>query len=233
MTSGTWSYPRRVLLLALDTSTPAVTAGVVSLPRDSRDPEVLATRVTVDSRAHGELLTPHLTDALRQAGRAFGELDAIVCGVGPGPFTGLRAGMVTAAALAHSLDIPVYPVCSLDAIAAEAAGGDPLVVVTDARRREVYWARYGPTGERLEGPLVGPPAGMVPDGEIRVAGHGAQLYAEALGRTPLEPFYPTVRGLVLAAAAAVRQREEPAPLTPLYLRRPDAKLPGERKRVRT
>lgn len=220
----------------MDTSTPAVTAGVVSLAAESDasgDPAVLATRVTVDSRAHGELLTPHLTDALRQAGRTFSELDAIVCGVGPGPFTGLRAGMVTAAALSHSLDIPAYPVCSLDAIAAEATDGDPLLVVTDARRREVYWARYAPTGERLEGPRVGPPAEVVAEGVSRAAGHGVLLYAETLGRTPVEPLYPTPRGLVLAAATAIRAGEEPAPLTPLYLRRPDAQVPGERKRVRT
>ncbi|MGH3449717.1 MAG: tRNA (adenosine(37)-N6)-threonylcarbamoyltransferase complex dimerization subunit type 1 TsaB, partial [Haloechinothrix sp.] len=201
-----------VLLLALDTSTPAVTAGVLSLPRGSGDVEVLASRVTVDSRAHGELLTPHLTDALRQLGLSVRSLDAIVCGVGPGPFTGLRVGMVTAAALSHSLDVPAYPVCSLDAVAAEAEGGEPLLVVSDARRREVYWARYDATGVRGEGPKVSPPSEVVPGDARRAAGHGARLYAEVIGLEPIEPLYPTPRGLVLVAAADIAAGNEPAPL---------------------
>lgn len=220
-----------MLILALDTSTPAVTAGVVHL---DGEPEVRSVKVTVDPRAHGELLTPHLIDAVEHAGTTLAALDAIVCGVGPGPFTGLRAGMVTAAALAHALNTPAYPVCSLDAIAAEVPTGEPLLVVTDARRREVYWAHYDAAGVRTEGPAVVAPGDLEPHGAVRAAGHGALLYVEQFGAhgvRAVEPLYPTPRGLVLAAASALATGERPAPLTPLYLRRPDATPPGERKRV--
>lgn len=220
-----------MLVLALDTSTPAVTAGVVSLPQDSGDAEVLACRVTVDARAHGELLTPHLTAAVAEAGHTLAEFDAIVCGTGPGPFTGLRAGMVTSAALGHALDVPVYPVCSLDAIAAEAVAGSPILVLTDARRREVFGARYDAAGHRVDGPWVLPPADVDVSGVHRIAGQGAELYADRFGELAIAPLYPTPRGLVLAAAPALRAGEEPGTLTPLYLRKPDAKVPGERKRV--
>ena len=85
-------------------------------------------------------------------------MDAVVCGTGPGPFTGLRVGMVTAAALGHALGGRCYRVCTLDAIAADAPCTEPLLVVTDARRREVYWAAYDPTGDALDGPTCSPPA---------------------------------------------------------------------------
>lgn len=229
-----------MLVLALDTSTPAVTAGIVDLhvPADGGEPtcRTLAQRVTVNPRAHGELLTPHLLSATQAAGMSLGELDAVVCGAGPGPFTGLRAGLVTAAALGQALVIPVHAVCSLDAIAAEATGegeaeaGD-LLVVTDARRREVYWAVYDAAARRRSGPAVGAPAGVDRGAAVRVAGHGAEVYPEEFELPVVEPLYPTPRGLVLAAVAALLGDAEPEPLTPLYLRRPDAQEPGERKRV--
>ncbi|MCG8916625.1 tRNA (adenosine(37)-N6)-threonylcarbamoyltransferase complex dimerization subunit type 1 TsaB [Actinokineospora sp. PR83] len=218
-----------MLVLAVDTSTPAVTAGVLDLPADG-PPTLLAERVTVDAKAHGELLSPHVRDALAAAGKALAEVDAVVCGTGPGPFTGLRAGMVTAAALGHALDRPVHPVCSLDAIAAEATG-DPLLVVTDARRREVYWAAYGPGGTRTAGPDVVAPAelaGRLAElGVTRVA--GARVFD--FGLPVVGPEHPTPVGLVTAAAAVLRAGAEPGDLTPLYLRRPDAVEPGARKRV--
>ncbi|HEX7662561.1 MAG TPA: tRNA (adenosine(37)-N6)-threonylcarbamoyltransferase complex dimerization subunit type 1 TsaB [Pseudonocardiaceae bacterium] len=224
-----------MLVLALDTATPAVTAGVVRL-----DDAVttLAQRVTVDARAHGELLVPHIQDVLADAGLALSALDAIVCGAGPGPFTGLRVGMVTAAALGHARDIPVYPVVTLDAIAADAIAADavaetdadagPLLVATDARRREVYWARYlgGPDGRRTDGPHVEKPAALAEKlpglGVRRVAGQGGVMYAEVLGLPVVRPEFPSPAGLVTAGAEALRAGEPPAPLTPLYLRRPDA-----------
>ena len=180
---------------------------------------VLAERVTQDARAHGELLTPHILDAVGRAGVTLRDVAAVVCGVGPGPFTGLRAGIVTAAALAHSLDVPAYPVCSLDAIAAdavtEADSPGPFLVVTDARRREVYWASYDAAGRRTHGPDVAKPADL--DSTVRHVAHA----------------HPSPGGLVRVAASAVLDGETPSPLTPLYLRRPDAAVPGERKRVTT
>jgi len=186
------------MILAIDTATPAVTAGVVR--RDDANVEVLAERVTVDARAHAEQLTPNAVAVLADAGLTVCDLDAIVVGCGPGPFTGLRVGMATAAAYGHALDLPVYGVCSLDAIGVDTTGD--VLVVTDARRREVYWARYL-DGVRMDGPAVNAPAGVP----------GA---TEALARPPV---YPTAAGLV----RAVDWRTEPVALVPLYLRRPDAK----------
>jgi tRNA threonylcarbamoyl adenosine modification protein YeaZ len=185
------------MILAIDTSTPAVTAGVAKLD----GMEVLAERVTVDARAHAEQLTPNVLGALADAGLTVDDLGVVVVGCGPGPFTGLRVGMATAAAYGHALGIPVHGVCSLDAIGINTAG--EALVVTDARRREVYWARYR-DGVRVDGPAVNAPADVP----------GA---AEAL---ELPPVYPRVAGLVHAVADWTA---EPAPLVPLYLRRPDAK----------
>ena len=185
------------LILAIDTATPAVTAGVVRL--DSV--EVLAERVTVDARAHAEQLTPNVLGALADAGVTVNDLGAVVVGCGPGPFTGLRVGMATAAAFGHALGIPVHGVCSLDAIGVDTSGD--ALVATDARRREVYWARYR-DGVRVEGPAVNAPAD-VPGADDALA---------------LPPVYPGVAGLVRAVADWTAA---PAPLIPLYLRRPDAK----------
>ncbi|HVV14238.1 tRNA (adenosine(37)-N6)-threonylcarbamoyltransferase complex dimerization subunit type 1 TsaB [Amycolatopsis sp.] len=215
-----------MLVLAIDTSTPAVTAGVANLER--ADVTVLAERITVNPRAHGELITPHVIEAVETAGRQLSDLDAIVCGVGPGPFTGLRAGMATAGALGHALGISVYPVSGHDAIAAEALPGEPFLVVTDARRREVYWASYDANGKRIEGPEVCAPAGL---GLTVAAGDGARQYADKLGVRVVEPYYPATAGLVTAAKRELVAGMPPAPLTPLYLRRPDAVEPGARKRV--
>jgi tRNA threonylcarbamoyl adenosine modification protein YeaZ len=221
-----------VLLLVLDTSTPAVTAGVVRV--DGGVATVLAGRVTVDARAHGELLTPHLNAAAAEAGVRLSQIDLIVCGTGPGPFTGLRVGMVTAAALGHGLDRPVVGVCSLDAIAADVPDdGAPFLVVTDARRREVYWAAYESGGRRVAGPEVCAPA-LLGDqvaelGVRRAAGQGAALYADVLGLPAVEPAFPTPAGLAAAAIAA--NTEAPEPFVPRYLRRPDAVLPGAPKKV--
>lgn len=143
------------LVLAIDTATPAVTAGVVRLDGFV----TMAQRVTVDARAHAERLTPNVLAALADTALSMSELDAVVVGCGPGPFTGLRVGMATAAAYGHALQIPVYGVCSLDAIGGQTSGD--TLVVTDARRREVYWARYR-DGVRTAGPAVNAPADVDP-----------------------------------------------------------------------
>jgi tRNA threonylcarbamoyl adenosine modification protein YeaZ len=218
-----------VLVLAIDTSTPAVTAGVVALDGDRV--ETRGDRVTVDPRAHGELITPHALASAEAAGVTLKDLDAIVVGVGPGPFTGLRAGMATAAAFGHALGLPVYPVCGLDAIAADVVpGGKPFLVLTDARRREVYWAAYDASGARTHGPDVQRPADLETDVKA-AAGDGAILYGAVLDVQPIEPRFPSPAGLVKAARSALLAKETPAPLTPLYLRRPDAVEPVAPKRV--
>lgn len=200
-------------ILAIDTASPAVTAGVVRLGDDG-PLDVLAERVTVDARAHAERLTPNVLAALADAGLTVVDLDAVVVGCGPGPFTGLRVGMATAAAYAHALNIPVRGVCSLDAIGVDTGGC--VLVVTDARRREVYWARYR-DGIRIDGPAVNAPADVPADAGA-VAGSPAHAMFFDLPRQAA--VYPTAAGLV---RAVTDWSADPAPIVPLYLRRPDAK----------
>src|SRR3954447_19614410 len=128
-------YRWSVLVIVVDTATPAVTAALAELRRATG--EILAPRVSVDARAHGELLAPGLRGVLREADVKPAELAAVVAGVGPGPFTGLRVGLVSAAALGHSLAVATYGVCSLDAIGWRQPG--TVLAVTDARRKELYW----------------------------------------------------------------------------------------------
>jgi tRNA threonylcarbamoyl adenosine modification protein YeaZ len=223
-----------VLVLVLDTATPAVTAAVAGVGADRID--LLAERRTVDARAHGELLAPQLEAVLRAAGARPRELRAVVAGVGPGPFTGLRVGLVTAAALGHALDIPTYGVCSLDAIgAATADEKGPVLVATDARRHEVYWGFYA-GGERIAGPAVDRPDEVAVRaaraGVRRGYGDGVHRYPEVLGvELVAEPRYPPPAALAGLAADRVRAAVPGEPLTPLYLRRPDAVAPAERKAV--
>jgi tRNA threonylcarbamoyl adenosine modification protein YeaZ len=205
------------VILAIDTATPAVTAGIVKLDGI----EVLAERVTVDARAHAEQLTPNVLAALTAAGLTVADLHPVVVGCGPGPFTGLRVGMATAAAYGHALSIPVHGVCSLDAIGIESAATmSEVLVVTDARRREVYWARYR-DGVRVDGPAVDAPADVPADAD---AVAGSPEHAALFDLPRLAAVYPTAAGLVRAVADWTA---EPAPLIPLYLRRPDAKPRSE------
>lgn len=205
-------------ILAIDTSTPAVVTGVLRRGDDGRI-TVLAERVAVDAHAHAELLTPNVIAAVDDAGLTMAELDAVVVGCGPGPFTGLRVGMATAAAYGHALGLPVYGACSLDAIGSQTRGD--VLVVTDARRREVYWARYR-DGIRLAGPDVAAASDVPIDGVPQVAGSPAHCALFDLPR--IGPDRPSPTGL----AASVDWDRPPGPLVPLYLRRPDAKTLAER-----
>jgi tRNA threonylcarbamoyl adenosine modification protein YeaZ len=215
-----------VFVLAIDTSSPAVTAGVVAV---GDAVTLAAVRAPVSPRGHGELLTPSISACLADAGLSAADVTAIVAGLGPGPYTGLRVGLVTAAALAQALDVPTYGVCSLDAIGAACAAEPRLLVATDARRREVYWARYE-SGRRTAGPHVDRPADVPLDGVAAVAGAAAELYPwPGLTRRPV--FHPEPHWLVGLAAERIRSGAESEPLAPLYLRRPDAVVPGAPKTV--
>jgi tRNA threonylcarbamoyl adenosine modification protein YeaZ len=213
-----------VLLLALDTATSAVTVAL----HDGN--AVVAEESAVDRRRHGELLAVFIDKALRSIGAGRGDLSAVAVGTGPGPYTGLRAGLVTARVLASALGIRIDGVCSLDVIAAaaraEAAG--EFLVATDARRREVYWARYSAAGQRLCGPQVSRPADVPPG--LAVAGEGALIYPDLSDR-PLNPAFPSAAELAAIAAGRLARGEPPQPAVPLYLRRPDAREPGKPKRV--
>jgi tRNA threonylcarbamoyl adenosine modification protein YeaZ len=206
-----------MIVLALDTATPAVTAGIVEVDDLIT---TLAERTIVDARAHAERLTPNVVAALADSGKTMADLAAVVVGCGPGPFTGLRVGMATAAAYGQALGIPVHGVCTLDAIGGATHG--EVLVVTDARRREVYWARYR-DGVRVAGPEVNSPAEVIADGAQAVAGSPA--LAATFGLPVIGPEYPTATEL---AAAVSDWAAAPEPLVPLYLRRPDARTLAER-----
>ncbi|OMC34216.1 tRNA N6-adenosine(37)-N6-threonylcarbamoyltransferase complex dimerization subunit TsaB [Mycolicibacterium fortuitum] len=203
-------------VLTIDTATPAVSAGVVRRGEDGVV-HTLAERVTVDARAHAEQLTPNVLGAVSDAGITVGDVDAVVVGCGPGPFTGLRVGMASAAAFGHALGVPVHGVCSLDGIGIHTDGD--VLVVTDARRREVYWAHYR-DGVRVDGPAVNAPADVAAVLQTSVtAVAGSPEHAALFALPRLEVVYPTPAGLV----RAVTDWGDPQPLVPLYLRRPDAK----------
>ena len=225
-----------MLVLGLDTSTPALSVAVVELERDA-DGEPRWGRQAdwqvVDDRAHGELLAVGVRAALAELGAAPRDLDAVAVGLGPGPFTGLRVGVVTAAALADALGVPAYGCCSLDAV--DPWGDGERLVVTDARRKEVYWAEYGPDDERIAGPSVLRPAQLARAlADIgwtgRVLGDGALRAPEHFAAYDVAPAprYPSGEGVVLLAARRALTGAPGEPLPPLYLRRPDATPPVPR-----
>jgi tRNA threonylcarbamoyl adenosine modification protein YeaZ len=209
-----------VLVLALDTATPTLVAGVARWSRDGA--EVLAEETRPSGTRHAELLAPAVRAALSAAGVTTADLDAVVVGLGPGPFTGLRVGVVTAAALADARGLPVIGVCSLDAV-----GSGARTVVTDARRKEIYWATYGADGERLSGPSVDKPADVtLPEPVVG----DPEFAAVRLGR-PVVPAQVTTAGLLRAAAPQLADPSSAGPLLPMYLRRPDATPPTVLKTV--
>jgi tRNA threonylcarbamoyl adenosine modification protein YeaZ len=215
-----------VLVLALDTSSPAVSAALVRVSADGQ--EVLGEHVVVDARRHGELLALGVQAVL--GGRPARDVGAVVVGLGPGPFTGLRVGLVTAATTGDALGVPAYGVCSLDAV-----GEGDRVVVTDARRKEVYWARYS-GGARVEGPAVERPAELgarLSGSGVRLVGAGAVLHRDAFEGVVVDDsaVHPSGPALVRLAAERVLAGAPTEALTPLYLRRPDAVEPGATKRV--
>ena len=219
-------YAEPVLLLAIDTATSAITAALHD------GDAVLAESNTLDARRHGEYLAPGIAHVLAQAGRSPAEISAVVVGTGPGPFTGLRIGLVTARTFAFACGIPVFGVCSLDVLAHQAwledaaELGQSCVVATDARRKEVYWARYDITVggvERRGEPAVAKAETIA--NEVRrlpVIGRGGVLYADWFGRRvgPLDVSAGALAGL---AARRLAAGEELVAAEPMYLRRPDAR----------
>jgi tRNA threonylcarbamoyladenosine biosynthesis protein TsaB len=196
------------LVLALDTST-VVNVGL------ARGDEVLATATVADQMAHAEQLMPLVSECVDAAGIGMADLDQLIVGLGPGPFTGLRVGVVTARVLSYALGLELRGVCSLDVLAAQfvEAGQGEFVVATDARRREVYWARYSPLGVRLGQPRMSRPSDVPP---LPVIGPAADLYADRLQTVPgprsMDPGVLATSGATLPDAGH----------EPLYLRHPDA-----------
>jgi tRNA threonylcarbamoyladenosine biosynthesis protein TsaB len=213
-------------MLAIDTSTSAITVSIQGGPD-------WATASVLDARGHAEHVAPLLERVLAQAGLDPADVTDVVVGNGPGPFTGLRVGIVTGLVFAHARGIPVHGVCSLDALAQDAAGqvgGGEFVVATDARRKEVYWARYagGPGSvRRLTDPAVDRP-GDLPE-EVRrlpTAGRGPVLYAD-LFPTPVAVLDVSAGSLGRLAQERLAAGETLA-VEPMYLRRPEALTTAER-----
>lgn len=223
-----------MLLLALDTATPQPAVACL------RDGAVLSRARVRAAHRVGEDLLGTVAGVLAGAGVAAGELDAVAAGRGPGPFTALRAGLVAAAALAHALGIPAYAFSSLDLLARAAhpaTSGAPFAVVTDARRREVYWRCY----DRLAAPLgpaqVGPWESAAEDfasRDVRQAFGPAQLPVPngvRIGLDELVQLWPDAGQAWALVADRLATRAPGERLAPDYLRAPDARVPGPAKPV--
>lgn len=227
-----------MVTLAIDTSLTAL-AGVVTAAGETWQ------HSSAQPRAHAELLTTLIEQSLTDAGHTVAEVTEVVVGTGPALFTGLRVGIVSARVFALARQIPVRGVSSLAALAQQFyldydddTPAPDVLVVTDARRSEVYWARYGWGESGLEvrqDPAVGPLSeaiesgtqGVVIGGEVpvldRLAVHHPQLRVTAVEMS--------ARALVAAAQRAVVGQGENLSTEPLYLRRPDAVPSVTRKRV--
>jgi len=204
------------MLLAIDTSA-GTSVAVVDYDRG-----VLAEASDPGTRGHAERIGRLISDALTQAGAAPGELSAVAAGMGPGPFTGLRVGIVAARAFALAAGKPVVNLVSHDAIAFAAyrAGGEgPLLVVTDARRRELYWSYYERADDaglpvRADGPGLARPDAL-PHTEVARL-DAASVSAAALG---------------LLAEHTWKNQRPFASGEALYLRSPDVTPSAGPKRV--
>lgn len=235
-------------MLALDTATAVTSIGLVG---DQREPIELST-----TAGPGEVAVANIDRLLASQQISRSDLTHLAIGVGPGPYTSTRIGVMIALTIGAALDIPAIGICSLDAIAQQALEllpgllPTPFGVATDARRKEVYWALYDGHGNRIGGPAVSKPAGLLVDGGVRSwAGNGFERYPELVAEHRLiilEPSTPsavTIAQLVISALARGELPPTDRPAVsdhggdgagaidadavllaphPLYLRRPDA-----------
>lgn len=193
---------------------------------------VLAQATNASARQHAESLSPLVRQVLAEAGIQLADVDLVAVGTGPAPYTGLRAGIVTARLLASAAGVPVTGVCPLDVLAAQAfaagASGEVLVA-TDGRRREVYWATYRADGDdvaRVHELAVETPAAVRAwlagegAGVAGVTGPGVGLYDQALEARG-EQAGELEAGAFARLAAARFAAGTVGSLEPAYLRRPD------------
>jgi tRNA threonylcarbamoyl adenosine modification protein YeaZ len=209
------------VLLALDTSAGTSVAVV------DREGGVLSEHGTVDTMRHAEAIGSLIERCLRDADVPVSALSGVVAGMGPGPFTGLRVGIAAARVFALGAGKPVVPVISHDAVAYGhylAAGSGPVLVVTDARRKEVYWSAYSGVD------AVGLP--------VRIGGPGLAKPAELVEHSfdyadlpRLDATSVSAGHLGMYAEIAFANKRPFAADEPLYLRSPDVTLPTARKRV--
>lgn len=223
------------MLLALDTSTSAVTVALLGL-----DGGLVAEQHVIDPRGTTELLAPLVARALDDAGAGPQDVELVAVGTGPGPFTGLRVGIVTALTFAHARGIEVLGVPSHDALAHEwylSGGQGRLLVATDARRKEVYASVYASAADgdetrlpwvRERGPVVSKAADLPEDERaLATVGRGTVLYPDVLGQPSgaLDVSAAAIGGVALVRRGLGVEQ----PTEPLYLRRPDATMPGSPK----
>lgn len=208
----------------MDTSTPLVAVAVCD-----PDGSAVVSASSETPMKHGESLAPLVQELLDRAGVQPQRISTIGVGTGPGPFTGLRVGLITARMLGLALGVPVRGICSLDVLASQAVAagaGEPFVVVSDARRKELFHASYDAKGRRTDGPHVSRPED-VPAGGLLVVGPGVPLYPDAFDRTA----GPGAVDAAALGALLVSRHAEITDPEPLYLRRPDAVVPGPPKRA--
>jgi tRNA threonylcarbamoyl adenosine modification protein YeaZ len=177
-------------ILAIDTA--ASRTSVVVIEND----QVVFNEFRDGAMSHGPALPELVQAAIKDR-----EITEVLVGMGPGPYTGLRVGITFAQTFAWARNIPVRGFCSLDAIAAQVSEPD-FIVAIDARRKEVYWARYT-NGLRVEGPAVDLPA--------VVQAHGIKVISDLF---PDPKFFASISKEVSE---------------PIYLRRPDAVATADRK----
>jgi tRNA threonylcarbamoyl adenosine modification protein YeaZ len=204
------------VLLAIDTSAGTSVAVV------DRDRGILAQAEEADTRRHAEVIGTLIERVLAESGVAPRELSGVVAGMGPGPFTGLRVGIAAARAFAFGIGKPVVPLISHDALALDTT--EALLVVTDARRREVAWSTYGPSDElglpvRVAGPALASPDRL----EATVDGYAGYLRLDAAS-------IPAGRLGMLGERLFAAGRAF-GPSEPLYLRPPDVTPSAGPKRV--
>lgn len=204
---------------------------------------IRAHALVASDRRHAESLTPMIQFVVRLAEATMSDISAVAVDIGPGLFTGMRVGIATAQSLAWALDIPVVPVCSLDALALNANTEDITVAAAlDARRGEVYWALYRMTGngqepQRITEPVVSSPEDMAIHladraEDVVCVGTGITRYEDTFSANPWvrvlggETQFPSATAVVSLATAALLNDRGVAPhaVEPMYLRAPDAEI---------
>ena len=204
------------MILAIDTS-----VGISVAVHDGT--EILSEVTATEYGLQGELTSQFISTALSAAQITMNDIRNIVVGVGPGPFTGLRVGITTALTLSYALNVPVHGLCSLDALGSHVVGEG--IVVTDARRKELYWARYV-DGVRCDGPSVDKPEAIVTRyPSTPICGPGSQLYPNVVSGTVMQIQAGALAEMFTQGKGQIHE------VVPMYLRKPDAVEPGKRKQV--
>ncbi len=225
-------------ILALDTAFNACSVALLD------GETLLASRHEARSRGHAERLLPMIQEQMSEAELAFGALDLIAVSVGPGTFTGLRIGLAAARGISLAADIPAIGITTLEALAAsvpeEMAAGRPVVVASDARRKEVYLQTFSPDNlATVPEPLneakacpISQTTEALPDTAFNILGSGASLLKDAGILTGQEVHIldldtdPDARVIGRLALHKGLPDKDILPPSPVYLRAPDAKLPG-------